>query len=219
MKLSLPTLVCCCVLATLLASNETRAQATTLAGHIEGIGNQPIIFWYGVGGQQERDTIFATNDRFTYQPQPSDDGTIDLFISPPRFTYFWYEPGQITVTGSAKTPYRLTFKGTPENEILDAYQRAIGWSRSGKKRDEATFQFIRDHPGSRTAANLLYSELRAASKDNEIYQSLWEALSPAMQASSFGEKAVQKTAILKTQPTVGRIAPNFTIPDTAGINV
>lgn len=196
-----------------------RAQTTTLTGHIEGIGNQPVIFWYDVDGEQQRDTVFATNDRFIYQPRPSDDGTINLFISPPRFTYFWYEAGQITVKGSAKTPYRLTFGGTPENEILDEYQRAIGWSRSGKKRDEATFQFIRDHPGSRTAANLLYSQLRAASKDNEIYQSLWGALSPVMQTSSFGEKAAQKIAILKTQPTVGRTAPNFTIPNTAGINV
>ena len=200
--------------------SNSYAQSTTLTGHIEGIGNQPIIFWYDVDGQSQKDTIYAANDRFTYQPRPSDDGTIALFISGSRFTHFWYEPGQITVTGNAKAPYKLTFRGTPENEILDEYQQTIGWRDLDEKRDdEAIFQFIRDHPASRTAANLLHAQLRGATEDNEIYQNLWNAFSPDMQASYFGKKAAQKIAILKTQPIVGRMAPNFIIPDKAGIDV
>ena len=192
------------------------AQTSTLTGHIKGIGKQPIIFWYDVGGAQQRDTVYATNDRFTYQPQPSDDGTINLFFGAPRFTHFWYEPGQITVTGNAKPPYKLIFKGTLENEVLDQYQQEIGWKNFGKrKKEKSVFQFIRDHPNSRTAAELLYNALRDAGEDNEIYQELWNALSPAMQGDYFGQKMAEIIQIL----LVGHVAPNFTIPDTARIDV
>ena len=204
------------LLVLILASRAAFAQTSTLTGHIEGIGGQPIIFWYDVDGEQQRDTVYATNDHFTYQPQPSDDGTINIFIGSPHFTHFWYEPGQFTVTGNTKTPHKLTFRGTPEIEILNQYQQEIGWkSSSKKKKDKAIFQFIREHPASRTAAELLYNILRAARGDNEIYQELWNALSPAMQADYFGQKAAEMIQVL----LVGRVAPNFTIPDTARIDV
>ncbi len=202
-----------------LSLASVHAQTSTLTGHIEGIGDQPILFLYDVDGKQQRDTVYATNDRFTYQPRLSDDSTISLYIRSPRFTSFWYEPGQITVTGNAKTPYKLIFKGTPENEILDKYQQEIGWVYSGKKEEKATREFIQEHPESRTAANLLYRITSSAEKEDEIYQKLWNILSPAMQTSYFGQKVNKRIEILKNQPIIGRNAPNFTIPDTAGVAV
>lgn len=172
-------------------------------------------------GQSQHDTVYATNDRFTYQPRPSDDGMIGLLISRPRFTRFWYEPGQIIVTGNAKIPYKLTFRGTLENEILDEYQQNIGWHKFSKKRqwEEANSQFIRNHPASRTAAELVYRMAGIATEDNNIFQNLWQTLSPEMQVSYFGKKAVQQIEIMKNPPIIGRVAPNFTIPDTASNDV
>lgn len=196
------------------------AQTSTLTGHIEGIGKQPITFWYSVNGEGQRDTVYATNDQFTYRPQPSDDGTISLLIKAPFFTYFWYEPGKITITGNFKDPYRLTFDGTPENEILNEYRQEIDWKDFDKKQEaKALLQFVKDHSASRTAVYSVYNTLLGAEEYNEIYQEIWNTLSHVMQASQYGKKAAQKIEALETQPVVGRVALDFTIPDTAGIDV
>ncbi len=207
-------------IAICLSAFSAYAQTATLTGHIEGIGEQPIIFWYDVGGKQKKDTVYAANDRFTYQPRPSDDGQISLYIKSPRFTSFWYEPGAMTVTGDAKAPYKLTFKGGTENEVLNQYNESIGWKKlNDKRKKKETFQFIKDHATSRTAADLLFRYSSMASEDDAVYRQLYNELSPDLQESYFGRKAAKQIEILRNQPIVGRAAPNFTVPDTAGVNV
>ena len=201
------------------SARTARAQTPQLTGHIEGIGNQPILFWYEVDGQRRSDTVNAVNDRFTYQLRASDDSLISLFIAAPRFTSFWYEGGPVTVTGNAEVPYKLTFEGGPENEVLNEYNRTVGWVDESATAPQAALRFSRDHPTSRTAAYLLYHRLRAAATYDDVYQSTFETLTPAVRESYFGKKAAQIIEALRNQPVVGGVAPDFTIADTAGVDV
>ena len=108
-----------------LAGGPALAQPGQLAGTIRGLGAKPLIFWYSQNGVSHADTVRSVSGRFRYAVPASDDGRVSLFISPPHFTYFWAEPGQLTVTGNAARPYQLTIIGTPENNVLNEYHQTI----------------------------------------------------------------------------------------------
>ena len=212
-----------------LAATPALAQPCVLTGTIKGIGATPIIFRYTQQGKQHRDTVRAVNDRFTYTAKPSDTGQISLLIKAPKYTYFWYEPGKLTVTGDAAQPSRLTIVGTPENNTLDQYNRTIEWKFEEARKtqpvaadnlkeqeQQAARQFVKTHPASRTAAEVLYWQMVADEKPLTEYAQLLKHLTTTVRQSAQGKAAAKKLLALQNQPTVGRPVPEFSMADTAG---
>ena len=208
----------------------TAAQTAPLRGYIKGLGRQPVVFIYQQKGSKQRDTVYATQDRFTYQPQPSDDGKVDVLISYPRWTRFWYEPGPVTLSGSIEKPYQLIIKGGAENNTLTEYRQSIEWpyeerlknqpdsvqTALNEQQRQAIIAFIERHPASRTSADLLYWQTVRQGAFLDTYRGLLKGLSTEVQNSPQGRQVAQRIKILENQPIVGRKAPSFTIPDTAG---
>jgi len=211
-----------------LATTPVLAQSCALTGTIKGIGAKPIIFRYVQQGKLHRDTVRAVNDRFAYTAKPSDDGKIALIVSNP-FRYFWNEPGKLTVTGDMAQPSQLTVVGTPENNLLNQLQHDIEWKfaqarkaqptatdQLNEQEQQATRQFIKSYPGSRTAADALYQQTFVNEKPLAEYDQLLKGLTPAVRQSVQGQQATKRLLVLQHQPGVGRPVPAFSIADTAG---
>ncbi|MBX0289558.1 AhpC/TSA family protein [Hymenobacter sp. HSC-4F20] len=219
-----------------MSASATHAQTTAacqITGNIKGVGNQSVIFFYDWQGQQRRDTVRAQNDRFSYTAHPTDDGQLNLKIVPSRFTTIWFEPGQVTVTGSIAEPAKLTVTGTPENTLTTYYNQRINWKfeqRAAAHPDsipilgalvgQATRAFIAAHPKARTSADLLYQEAKYKN-DRPVaeYEQLLRLLSPTVQSSHQGQAVARRLTVLRSQPQIGQLLPTFTIPDTANVAV
>jgi len=212
-----------------LAGSQALAQPSQLAGTIQGLGAKPLIFWYTQKGVSRADTVRTTNGRFSYAVPATDDGQVSLLISGPHFTHFWVEPGRLTVTGSAARPHQLTITGTPENDVLNAYNQTINWKyerlRAARPAARAqlneaervvTLAFIKQHPGTLTAAELLYWQSVRYDKQLPAYEALYQQLTPAVQKSFQGQRVAKRLLKIRNQPVLGRPAPAFSIADTAG---
>ena len=207
------------------------AQPCQVVGTIAGLGSKPVIFWYTQRGLSHSDTVRAADGHFSYVAQPSDDGQISLYISGNRFTKFWYEPGQLTMTGNAAEPWKLTIAGTPENNVLNQYNHEVEWRYeqpdktkprpAGLKEQyrQAALQFIKSHPNSRTSTDALYWQLMMNEKRVADYEQAFNSLPVASQRSPQGQRVAEHLAAIRNQPVVGRVAPNFSIADTAGVPV
>ena len=226
-------LACFCILiltaAPAIAQTATSCQVT---GFIKGLANKPVVFRYERNGQQQRDTVRAAGGRFSYTARPSDDGTLALQIVPSRFAKFWYEPGKVSIAGSLDQPGELTVRGTPENEVLTRYNQRIGWKFNRRIQahpdsfqvlqhlaQRPTLAFIQARPKARTSAYLLTEQTKYDDQPEAEYTRLAGRLSPAVQASAQGRALSQRLVVLRNQPIVGRRAPAFSIPDTAGVQV
>lgn len=213
-----------------LAGSSASAQSCLVSGTIKGIGAKPIVFRYTQQGKAHRDTVRAVNDHFTYTAKPSDSGKIILFIAPPSYASFWYEPGKLTVTGDAAQPGDLFIVGTPENDASNQYNRDIKQKFAQARKAQptatdplaaqeqlATRQFIRSHPASRTAAEQLYWQMMVDENSLAEYKQLLAHLTPAVQQSAQGQQASKRLLALQNQPSVGRPVPDFSMADTAGV--
>jgi thiol-disulfide isomerase/thioredoxin len=211
-----------------LATTPVLAQSCVLTGTIKGIGAKPILFRYVQQGKLHRDTVRAVNDRFTYTAKPSDDGKIALIVNNP-FQFFWNEPGKLVVTGDMAQPSQLTIVGTPENNLLSQFQHDIEWKFAQARKAQptatdqlneqeqlATRQFIKSHPGSRTAADALYQQTFVNEKPLAEYEQLLKQLTPAVRQSEQGQQAAKRLLVLQHQPSLGRPVPAFSMADTAG---
>lgn len=229
--MSTPTILLT-VLSLSLAA-PTLAQPCRVTGTIKGLGNKPVVFFYDHNGRQQHDTVRAVNDRFTYTTHPSDDGTVNLKIVPSRYTAIWNEPGRVTITGDVSKPDQLAVTGTPENDLNTQYHRRITWKFEQRAKaypdsaealrpliGKATRTFIQAHPQARTSADLLYEQAKYVNDQPvETYEQLLRDLSPRVQASVQGQAVASRLTALRKQPQVGRPAPNFIMPDTAGVAV
>ncbi|MEO6684314.1 MAG: TlpA disulfide reductase family protein [Dyadobacter sp.] len=216
----------------LIAFNAS-AQKPKLTGYIKGVNDKPIVFGYSQKGKEYNDTVYAKNDHFVYFPKPTDDGMIRLTINPTRSTRFWYESGDIDLTGFIEKPYALTVKGGTENNILTNYNTTINWpyvdkmrtlSRSDfeaaiEERRKATLDFIAKYPNARTSANLLEQETHHSDNDIDIFEKLFASFSPSVKKSYDGQEVEKRISIIKNQPVVGKKAIDFTLADTSGKKV
>jgi thiol-disulfide isomerase/thioredoxin len=219
-------------LAALLAS-PSLAQDCQLTGDITGLGNKPLLYWYTRQGMRYADTVrVAANGHFTYVAQSGDDGLADLYIAgSSRYTSFWAEPGKLLVQGNGAQPGKIRVTGTLENNLLDEYNRTVGWKYDigaaktaaafdaiQKGHNQATIQFIKAHPAARTSAHLLYGQLLTnPGYPMAQFEQLLKHLAPDVQQSFQGRQAAKKLLVLRNQPMVGRPVPNFTVADTAGV--
>ncbi|MGI4883708.1 MAG: redoxin domain-containing protein [Janthinobacterium lividum] len=222
----------CALLSAAATAGAQTPRPCQIKGHISGLGNGPVVFVYEQHGHQHRDTVRAAGGRFAYTVPPTDDGTAHLKLVPGRFTTFWAEPGALTVAGALAAPGEIAVRGTPENDVLVQYNQQIGWPFERRRTahpDSAralqklaqrpTLAFVKAHPRARTSANLLYWQTVYDEQPIAAYELLLRGLAPAVQASAPGRKVAQRLVVLRNQPVVGRPAPAFTLPDTAGVAV
>jgi len=179
-----------------------------ITGTIKGLGNGPVTFLYTTDGKPVQDTVYAQNDRFFYTARPSDDGRIAVFIRRPRFFSVWYEPGTVTLTGHMSSPHNLTVGGTPENERLQAFNK-----RRSLREKQA---FVEQNPDAFSSAYHLYWRLVEDPAGATTYETLFNGLTERVKQSPPGRMTAAKINGVKNQPVVGRAAPTFTLPDTAG---
>ncbi|MDQ1089142.1 TlpA disulfide reductase family protein [Siphonobacter sp. SORGH_AS_1065] len=213
-----------------LFTNSLIAQPGKVTGNIKGLGNRPVIFGYKQKGKYQLDTVFAKQDHFSYLAKPSDDGRIHLRITSPRYTAFYYDEVPVTVSGSIETPYKLIFKGGPDNTVLSRYEESIEWvydekfkTASGserakleQQRNKDILDFILKNPSSIHSAYLLYWQTITDDTPIDQYENILKSLSAAVQDSDQGKQVAKRLELLKKQPVVGKEALNFTLPDTAG---
>jgi thiol-disulfide isomerase/thioredoxin len=222
----------CLGLATLLAS-PAFAQTSQLTGTIAGLGSKSLLYRYERQGKLLADTVrVLSGGRFTHPATAGDDGLGSLYVvGASRYVTFWVEPGTMRVQGDAAQPGKIWVTGTPENDVLDEYNRTVEWkydvtaAKSGAAFDsirhlngQATRQFIKAHPAARTSAYELYWQtLKQPKYPAAQYAALAQQLTPAVRQSLQGQLVAKRLLILQSQPTVGRPVADFTIADTAGI--
>lgn len=203
------------------------AQQFIIEGVIDGIGSEPIQFWYINGGKRQVDTINAVNDHFRYQPKSTDDSTLRIYIKSPFLSTVWLEPGKISISGSFENPSRLRITGGAENDLLNSYNSEIEWPYedllTGKpdsikrqldqEKNNKVLRFIEQHPSNRMAADLLYRQSLVNENRIEDYDRLQKQFDPYVLGSKQGIKLSERLATIRKQPMPGKKAPSFTILD------
>ncbi|CAG5018269.1 Thiol-disulfide oxidoreductase ResA [Dyadobacter sp. CECT 9275] len=209
------------------------AQQYKLMGHILGLGRMPVIFSYSQNGNGKSDTVFASDDRFVYLPKPSDDGLISIYITGGRYTHFWYEATDISLSGNIEKPYQLHIEGGALNTMYNKYQENINWFYLDKKQNQpdsllpaieeekrrATVQFIRENRAVYPSAYLLYWLTIRDERYADDYEKMFENLSNQVRNSYYGKKLTLRFETLRNQPVVGRKAPPFSLTDSKGQKV
>lgn len=220
-------------LPTVAATAQNSRPPCRVTGNIKGLGSKPVVFIYEQKGRQNRDTVRAVNDRFTYVAPASDDGTTMItIVGSHQYPRFWSDPGKLTVTGSMTAPGQLAVLGSPDNDLLTRYNQQMGWKfdqRMDARPDSVlalqqlmqrpTLRFIKAHPQSRTSAQLLYWQAIYDGKQIVEYEQLLRGLSASVQSSAQGQNVTRRLQAIRNQPTVGRPAPAFTMLDTADVAV
>ena len=134
------------------------------------------------------------------------------------------------VQGDAAQLGKIRVTGTPENDVLDEYNRTVDWKydvTAAKSKvafdsvrqlnSQATRQFIKAHPAARTSAHELYWQTLTQPKYPVAqYAALAQQLTPAVRQSLQGQLVAKRLLILQSQPTVGRPVADFSMADTAG---
>ena len=220
-------------LATLLAS-PTLAQ-TQLTGDIAGMGTRTAEYHYTRQGQDYTDTLRVVNGHFAHSIPATDDGMGTIIFRNAAGSYesqqFWVEPGTVHLQGTAQQLNKLDATGTPENNVLSAFNHTVYWKDNSKSLKPAASyrerqaqqaldarQFIKEHPAARTSAYQL-SEQMLMQPDYSVdqYEKLLQGLKPAVRQSWYGQQAAKRLVTLRNQPTVGKSVANFSIADTAGV--
>jgi thiol-disulfide isomerase/thioredoxin len=217
--------------AAFLAS-PTLAQTCQVAGTIAGLGSQKAIYKYTREGQRRIDTLRIVNDQLAQAINYGDDGMANLEIRTGEDggivdVNLWAEPGTVRLQGTKQHLDRIEVTGTPENDLLTAYKRAVLWQGTPPNKSEAEYralqikhtqQFIRDHAAARTSAYLLYDQTMTQPEyPLSDYEKLLQGLKPAVRQSWYGQQAANRITLLRNQPTVGKLVADFSMADTLGV--
>ncbi|MBJ6143144.1 TlpA disulfide reductase family protein [Hymenobacter sp. BT559] len=221
-------------LAALLAS-PCFAQTCRVAGTIAGLGSQKAIYHYTREGQRRVDTLRIINDQLAQAINYGDDGMANLEIRTGDdgsivIVNVWAEPGTVRLQGTKQHLDRIEVTGTPENDLLTAYKRAVLWQETRPTKSEAEYrvlqakqsqqtrQFIQAHAAARTSAYLLYDQTMAQPAHPVAdYEKLLQGLKPAVRQSWYGQQAAKRITVLRNQPTVGKPVADFSMADTMGV--
>ena len=178
------------------------SQPCVVQGTVKGLKNQPVYFTYqGIRGSQT-DTVMAVNDGFTYSVDAPVDSIVNISIDADANTvvFFWYEPGNIHITGSVDAPTNLYISGTPENDVLSLFRKQIEWvypnrveTTAGKLIDnpekrQATIDFITRHPDNQTSVYLLFMLAVFNADELTNYNILYHDFSPKVRTSKVGKQ-------------------------------
>ncbi|QKG57886.1 AhpC/TSA family protein [Hymenobacter sp. BRD128] len=217
-------------LAALLASPA--CAQIQLIGDITGMGTRTAEYHYTRQGKDYTDTLRVVNGHFAQAIPATDDGMGNIIFRNAGGSFesqwFWVEPGTVHVRGTAHQLNRLDATGTPENNVLSAYNHTVGWKDYGKslkptaddqpQQAQAARQFIKAHLAARTSAYQLYQQTKMQlNYPGAEYERLLQCLTPAVRQSWYGQRAAERVAILRNQPTLGKAVTTFSMADTAGV--
>jgi hypothetical protein len=175
-------------------------QPCLVQGTIKGLNNHPVYFTFQGENGSLTDTILAVNDFFTYRAHTPTDSIINFSVSADNSIFFWYEPGNVHITGSIESPDSLQIEGTPENNVLALFRKQIEWvypnrveSLNGKLGDnplkrQATIDFITKHPDNQTSIYLLFMVSVFNSAEAKKYRILYQDFSPKVRTSKVGKQ-------------------------------
>ncbi|SFF03449.1 Thiol-disulfide isomerase or thioredoxin [Spirosoma endophyticum] len=215
----------------LMAVSPSFSQETyRLKAAITGLSSSSVVIRYSRQGMLINDTIRVHQNQFTHALAMTDGAIATLVLNPTTQLPFWLESPLISITGTLGTTPILQSRGTPENDWLDLYRKTIErpytLRKQGKssaevdaivlQQDQATRQFIAQHPTTRTAAYLLYWQ---AVYDTTIFDQielLLAKLSPQVKASYWAQKTLTRINNVQNRPRVGKKLPAFSLPDATG---
>jgi thiol-disulfide isomerase/thioredoxin len=221
-------------LALLLAS-PTLAQTCQVVGTIAGLGTQKTVYYYTRQGETHFDTLRIVNDQVAQAVNYGDDGmaAIRFRVGEQRgiaIVTLWAEPGTVRLQGTKQHLDRIEVTGTPENNLLNAYNHAVLWQDVSPPKSQADYQalqakqsqqtrqFIQAHAAARTSAYLLYWQtLMQPAHPVVDYEKLARQLAPAVRQSWYGQQAAKRLAVLRNQPAVGKPVADFSMADTTGV--
>ncbi|MGI4870706.1 MAG: TlpA family protein disulfide reductase [Janthinobacterium lividum] len=210
-------------LALLTGPALAQSPSCQLVGNIIGLGTRPIEYRYTRQEHTHTDTIQVVNDHFARSIVGGDGNLGTLWFQASLTGGFdtlpvWVEPGKVSVSGSADKLNYLSATGTPENDVLAACKRAV--LAAPRQEGKTTRDFVRAHPAARASAYLLLEQTgNNPAVSAATYRQLLQGFAPAVQQSWFGQQANVRIQILENQPSVGKPAPAFVLPDTAGTMV
>lgn len=200
-----------------------------IKANIVGLGDRSVRIQYSRKGMLLSDTIKTHQGQFTHLMDTTDGGVATLLINPSIQLTFWLEPTVASISGGLNSVNGLKCTGTPENDLLELYRNTIekpyAIRKQGKssaeadpillQEQQATRQFIKQHPSTLTAAYLLYWQ---AIYDTTIFDQLdqlLEDLSPSVRNSYWAQKAITRIYNFRNRPRVGKKLPAFSLPDAS----
>jgi peroxiredoxin len=231
-------LITAAVLFPLLTLSQTKE--FILKGKIGTLGS-PAMAWlyYEMGDKYELDSAFFKNGSILFKGKIArpvkgtliiDDKAVGMQQASHRFTCY-IEPGVIQVKGNDSVKY-LQLSGTKLNNDLELLKQQLkpveekiallpndsaGNNEKNalrQKRHEVLQQFIKDHPGSWVSFDAL-KEYGGMQPDPDKVEPVYNYLSASLKADKAVNEYYNRLQDLK-KIAIGKIAPDFTQPDTAG---
>lgn len=175
-------------------------QQCLIKGNIKGLQNQSVRFTFQTGNESITDTVFAVNDSFTYVAKAPADSIINFSVAENYSSFFWYEPGTITMAGSIDGLDKLQIAGTSENEVLSLFRQqvervypnrvetAAGKMIDNPKKNQATIEFITRYPDFQTSLYLLFKLTVFNPLEAKKYNVLYQDFSPKVRTSKVGKQ-------------------------------
>jgi peroxiredoxin len=214
-----------------------------LKGKIGKLEN-PAIAWlyYELGDKYELDSAFFKNGYFLFKGKIDkpvkgtliiDDKAAGMQKTEHRFTCY-IEPGMIQVQCDDSIKH-IQLSGTKLNNDLELLKQqlkptedkmallpndSVHYNEKNvlrQRRQEVLQQFIKDHPGSWVSFDALkgYGGIQP---DPDRVEPVYNYLSDSLKADKAVKEYYNRLQDLK-KIAIGKIAPDFTQPDTAGNNV
>lgn len=172
-----------------------------------------------------QDKAVVKNDVYSFTGTVSSGKTAVLVLTKNRktsFLHFFIEPGTIKIRDEGR---KLVAFGTPSNDEweqvnsrFDSLTRLQSFSYDGYEayKRQLVKDYLQAQPNSIVSLQMLFDHYyRVAKADDTVYYQLYQQLPAALQQSYLGKKMAEE-ARWRFETAVGRKAPFFTLPDTAG---
>lgn len=208
-------------LATLLFTGCQQPSQFVLDGTIEG-ADSGIVY---LSNQFIKDSAIIKDGKFQFTDTLGAPTKVTLTFEKMRVPLF-IEPTKMTLS-LKKDDFVLTGSKTQdENDQLNAQLKPIYDSLRAQKAPEqrdsirALFQivqkeFIKANPGSAVTADLISNLMRGGSIVPDSAQTLYNGLTEILKSTQDG-KNLEKSIAAYAAVQIGKMAPDFTLPDTTG---
>jgi len=220
-----------------LLSSRSRAQNTTLSGHLKGLSGEAVHLFYIKDGISITDTVTATGDNFTWETNLELPVRVALMADSSNYYYFFAAPGKMRLTGIKDSLQSYVLTGSPMQQDADIYKTltkdisrlwdslfnkyktasekektAIDDNRAILKQqsDSIVHAFIASHPGSLFSMYLIGLE-----NDYTTIQSLYLELDQTARQTTMGKNIAHRLDLLARRQ-IGQPMTDFTQADTSG---
>jgi len=235
MKKALKNILACAAIA-ICTFSSVRGQEIQLKGHVKGLGNSKVTFYYITGTSQKSDIVTSVDGKFMWKAAIVSPQKITVMF-PKRSIQLFAESGHMTVNGTMDSLDNLSISGSKLQTQFSAYSKAMNeavakdttgsslvipntrnenFARNkifrAKKRvfDD---QFIQKNSENILSVFLLQD--RAILGSYEEVMSGYEKLGSSVKATAEGISLTERLEILKRR-RVGEQVYNFTLNDLDG---